>query len=128
MAPKWLCFPLKAIQDGQGFCFPGDTVLCCSSCSGKFLLCCLLAKCAQCRSRTVLVSYGRVKLLFDRMPGGLGVLLPKGWVPPRPAVLVPALSGRAFILAARCREVLMVLITSDALQGGGEFHFCASEV
>lgn len=38
------------------------------------------------------------KLLFDRMPDGLGVLFPKGWVPPRPTVLVSQMrqgGGRA---------------------------------
>lgn len=75
------------------------------------------------------VSCGGGKLLFDGMPDGLGVLFPKGWVPPRPAVPVPQ----------TCREELSSLrpgggraygfvITSNALQRVGKFHFHASVV
>ena len=75
------------------------------------------------------VSCGGGKLLFDGMPDGLGVLFPKGWVSPRPAVPVPQTrqeepsssqpgGGRAdgFV------------ITSNALQRVGEFNFHVSEV
>lgn len=91
MAPKWLCFPLKTIQGGW------DSGPEPSRGHGALLLLLLplwqilsLLPVGQMCSVQKLHGAGilwQVKLLFDGMPDGLGVLFPKGWVPPRPAVL-----------------------------------------
>lgn len=55
------------------------------------------------------VSCSGRKLLFDGMPGGLGVLFPKGWVPPRPAVPVPQTVRKSFLPRGQVEEGRMVL-------------------
>lgn len=66
-----------------------DTVLCCSSCScsGKFFWLNTLRTGTTPLHRAGILWWG--KLLFRRMSDGSGVLFPKGWVPPGPAVPVP---------------------------------------
>lgn len=75
------------------------------------------------------VSCGGGKLLFDGMPAGLRVLFPKGWVPPRPAAPVPQ-TRQEELSSSRPGggRADGFVITSNALQRVGEFHFHASEV
>lgn len=67
-------------------CLTEDTVLCCSSCScsSKFFWLNRLSTETTPLHRAGILCWG--KLLFSRMSGGLGVLFPKGWVPPRAGV------------------------------------------
>lgn len=75
------------------------------------------------------VSRGGRKLLFDGMPDGLGVLFPKGWVPPRPAVPVPQTRQEELSsLRPGGAKTDGFVIASNALQRVGGFHFHASEV
>lgn len=101
-----------------------DTVLCCSSCScsGKFFWLNTLSTETTPLHRAGILWWG--KLLFSRMSGGLGVLFPKGWVPPRPGV--PRTQQEELCSLRQVEEGGWLLIISDAPQGVGEFRSSAS--